>query len=403
MTTEKLQFLVIFIAMFVSNGLIAAPQELSEGSIEYFASPAPENSALSRVVSDKSGRIYLSWVSQEGDLARFEYSELMDNDWSNPETISEGDDWFVNWADFPMLSVNAGNMAALCLRLSAEGTYDYNKEASFFEAGTRNWSEARIIHDDGVNAEHGFVSMLPMGGGSTMFTWLDGRNTKREDGYGEMTLRAGGCDAAGKTLDEWELDHRVCDCCQTSSALTAKGPIVVYRDRSENEIRDTSMIRYINGEWTEPQSIHDDNWQISGCPVNGPSVSANEEQVAVAWFTAKGDTPKVQLALSADSGDSFSSPIVVASPKTNGRVGTAILDSGEIVVSWMDTTEEDAVIMLSLFSAEGKLLDNYEVAKSSASRRSGFPIIEEVGNSVYVSWTDISSSPQVKVARLVFE
>ena len=163
------------------------------------------------------------------------------------------------------------------------------------------------------------------------------------------------------------------------------------------------MIRYINGEWTEPQSMHDDNWQISGCPVNGPSVSANEEQVAVAWFTAKDDTPKVQLALSADSGDSFSSPIVVASPKTNGRVGTAILDSGEIVVSWMDTTEEDAVIMLSLFSAEGKLLDNYEVAKSSASRRSGFPIIEEVGNSVYVSWTDISSSPQVKVARLIFE
>ena len=403
MTTEKLQFLVIFIAMFVSNGLIAAPQELSEGSIEYFASPAPENSALSRVVSDKSGRIYLSWVSQEGDLARFEYSELMDNDWSNPETISEGDDWFVNWADFPMLSVNAGNMAALWLRMSAEGTYDYNIEASFFAAGTRNWSEARIIHNDGVNAEHGFVSMLPMGGGSIMFTWLDGRNTKREDGYGEMTLRAGVFDAAGKTLDEWELDHRVCDCCQTSSALTAKGPIVVYRDRSENEIRDTSMIRYINGEWTEPQSIHDDNWQISGCPVNGPSVSANEEQVAVAWFTAKDDTPKVQLALSADSGDSFSSPIVVASPKTNGRVGTAILDSGEIVVSWMDTTEEDAVIMLSLFSAEGKLLDNYEVAKSSASRRSGFPIIEEVGNSVYVSWTDISSSPQVKVARLVFE
>ena len=196
-----------------------------------------------------------------------------------------------------------------------------------------------------------------------MFTWLDGRNTKLEDGYGEMTLRAGVFDATGNKLDEWELDHRVCDCCQTSSALTAKGPIVVYRDRSENEIRDTSVIRHINGKWTEPESIHDDNWQISGCPVNGPSVSANEEQVAVAWFTAKDDTPKVQLALSADSGDSFSSPIVVASPKTNGRVGTAILDSGEIVVSWMDTTEADAVIMLSLFSAEGKLLDNYKVAK----------------------------------------
>ena len=79
------------------------------------------------------------------------------------------------------------------------------------------------------------------------------------------------------------------------------------------------------------------------------------------------------------------------------------MDSGEIVVSWMDTTEADAVIMRSLLSAEGQLIVNYKVAKSSASRRSGFPIIEEVGNSVYVSWTDISSVPQVKVARLVFE
>ena len=105
--------------------------------------------------------------------------------------------------------------------------------------------------------------------------------------------------------------------------------------------------------------------------------------------------------MSTDSGLSFSDPIVVESPNTNSRVGAVILESTEIVVSWMDTTDE-AKIMLSRYDIKGEFLDSTEVASSSASRRSGFPIIEAVGNSVYVTWTDISTTPQVKVARIDF-
>ena len=384
------------------NAVFSAPEQLGNYSLKLLSSPAPLNSSLSRIVSDELGQIYLSWVSQEDELARLAFSKLTEDGWSSPRVISEGTDWFVNWADFPFLSVNAGNIAAHWLRMSAEGTYDYDIEASFYSVNERSWSEARVLHTDGVSAEHGFVSMLPVDDESTLITWLDGRNTAVGDEYGEMTLRAGIFDAMGKTLKEWELDHRVCECCQTSSAMTAMGPIVVYRDRTVDEIRDISMQRYSDGEWTAPRPIHADNWRIAGCPVNGPSVSAKEEQVAVAWFTAKDDTPKVQLVLSPDSGDSFSAPILVASGDTNGRVGTTMLDSGEVAVSWIDTSEADTKIMLSLFSSAGELLNNIEVAQTRASRRSGFPIIESVGDTVYVSWTDVSDTPQVKVARVVF-
>jgi hypothetical protein len=214
-----------------------------------------------------------------------------------------------------------------------------------------------------------------------------------------MTLRAGIFDKSGANVSEWELDHRVCDCCQTSSAMTEKGPIIVYRDRSQQEVRDIYATRLVDGAWTLPQAIHNDNWQIAGCPVNGPSVAAMNKRVAVAWFSAKDDVPKIQLVLSTDSGLSFSEPIVVESPNTNGRVDTTILDSGNIIVSWMDTAGE-AKIMLSRYDINGELLSTTEVAGSSASRRSGFPIIEAVGNSVYVTWTDIDATPQVKVARI---
>jgi hypothetical protein len=396
---------VLFTGLFC-GGVVAAAEKSFSVSLELLPSPAPSNSSLSRLVSDEAGQIYLSWVSEENDSAQLAFSKLTDSGWTTPSVISEGADWFINWADFPVLSVNNGNMAAHWLRMSASGTYDYDIEASFYDDNNNSWSEARVIHTDGVSAEHGFVSMLPIskdGTEHTLITWLDGRNTKVGDDYGAMTLRAGIFDSSGKTLSEWEVDQRVCDCCQTSSAMTAKGPLVVYRDRSENEIRDISLIRYSDDEWTTPRTVYNDNWQINGCPVNGPAVSARDNQVAVAWFTAKDDTPKVQLALSSDSGDSFSEPVEVAGPETNGRVGTTILDSGAIVVSWIDTSEADAKIMFSVFSAEGKLLDAIEVAETSASRRSGFPIIESVGDSVFVSWTDVSEIPQVKVARINFE
>ena len=150
-----------------------------------------------------------------------------------------------------------------------------------------------------------------------------------------------------------------------------------------------------------PRPIHNDNWQIAGCPVNGPSVAAMKERVAVAWCSAKDDTPKIQLVISNDSGLSFSDPIVVESPNTIGRVGTVILESNEIIVSWMDTTD-GAKIVLSRYDIKGNFLDITKVASSSASRRTGFPVIAAVGNSVYVTWTDISITSQVKVARIDF-
>ena len=362
-------------------------------------SPAPANSSLSRVVADESGEIYLSWVSQDAEQATLAFARLNNEGWDAAQVISEGRNWFVNWADFPVLSVDSSGMVAHWLQMSATGTYDYDIRARFYAQDKATWTEARTIHTDGISAEHGFVSMLPLNDGTTLISWLDGRETVHSEPPGAMTLRAGIFDKSGANVSEWELDHRVCDCCQTSSAMTENGPIIVYRDRSQQEVRDIYATRLVDGAWTLPQAIHNDNWQIAGCPVNGPSVAAVNKRVAVAWFNAKDDVPKIQLVLSTDSGLSFSEPIVVESPNTNGRVDTTILDSGNIIVSWMDTVGE-AKIMLSRYDINGELLSTTEVAGSSPSRRSGFPIIEAVGNSVYVTWTDIDATPQVKVARI---
>ena len=107
-----------------------------------------------------------------------------------------------------------------------------------------------------------------------------------------MTLRAAIVSERGEVSKDILLDNRSCDCCQTTAAITTNGPVVIYRDRSEEEIRDISIVRQVEGKWTAPKVIHSDNWQINGCPVNGPKVASLGNNLAVAWFTAAGDQPK---------------------------------------------------------------------------------------------------------------
>ncbi len=403
------------ILLATSANLMAVNSELqtSGARLELLSSPASSDSSLSRIVTDAKGQVWLSWVTQKDQMSTLKYSKLKSGGWSVPKTISQGDDWFNNWADFPSLVVNESSMAAHWLRMSADGAYDYDIQAAFFDTDQDTWTEGVTIHKDGISAEHGFVSMQPMSNSLTFISWLDGRETRADESHesasvpehhsmGAMTLRAGVFGQTGEAVTEWELDNRVCDCCQTSAAMSSDGPIVVYRDRSNDEVRDIYITRYVDSIWTQPKAVYNDGWKIAGCPVNGPDVAATGNKVAVSWFTAKDDQPEVKLVLSGDGGKTFSPPVVVADGNTNGRVGTVILDSGNIAVSWMDKDGSDAKIMLSLYSGDGTLLETIQVAKSKASRRSGFPVIDSFGNTVYVTWTNIDDKPQVMVARVTY-
>ena len=371
------------------------------GPITEVEVPTGDNSSLPRLVTAANGQVYLSWVEKGTDKkSELKFSRLSTDSWERPQLIAAGDNWFVNWADFPSLSVNQNTMAAHWLQKSDLGTYDYDVRLSFSQNGGESWGQSLIPHKDGVAAEHGFVSMLPMANEETFVTWLDGRNTKNETAPNAMTLRAGFFDRNGATLQEWELDNRICDCCQTAAAMTSLGPVVVYRDRSENEIRDMSIVRLVGGEWTQPQPVAIELWEIAGCPVNGPAMSAQGLNVAVAWFTAKNGFAQVKLAFSANAGATFTTPVVVSEGATNGRVGISHLPNGDVAVSWMDTKDDKAQVMVARYDGMGILINKLQVAETSAERASGFPVITSQGEQVWMAWTETGESPQVKTAKI---
>ncbi len=311
-----------------------------------------------------------------------------------------------------MSAFGEGQLAAHWLQKSATGTYDYDVRVAISPDDGQNWGPSFIPHTDGVAAEHGFVTMLPLENGRIFATWLDGRNTKGEghdtgDGHGHgggpMTLRAAEFDANGQLFSEAELDARVCDCCQTDAAITSQGPVVVYRDRSKEEIRDISIVRQVDGRWLAPQPIHHDGWTIAGCPVNGPAIAAKGESVAVAWFTSASEEAQVKVAFSEDAGATFSDPIRVDDGENIGRVDIVLVEQGHAIVSWVEQLGDTGEVRLASVGPQGKLGKSWAATATDLSRQSGFPILEKIDqNRCLLAWTAVDSLTTIKSGIIAF-
>lgn len=375
-------------------------QDQPTAVVENLDSPADSVAAEPYLFTDKNGKVYLSWLHKSSDSGLLKFSVLNNEQWSDPKTIATGKNWFINWADFPVLAADGnGNLLAHFLEKSDSGTFTYDVKVTTSDNTGTSWSKPLILHDDGIKAEHGFVSMIPFREGY-FISWLDGRNTAMPEGsgnheghHGQMTLRGAIVDKQGKKTSEWELDERVCDCCQTSAAMTANGPVLIYRDRSADEIRDISIVRLVNGKWTSPQTIFANNWKITGCPVNGPRIDAKENHLAIAWFSSPEKDAQVNVIFSEDGGASFGKPIRLDEGKAVGRVDLVMLDSKSAFVSWMEGSEIKAAKVFSNGQKEPSIL----IAASSESRSAGFPQMTQSESGLVFAWTD----PAVKTIKTV--
>jgi hypothetical protein len=380
---------------------------------------ASEGSAEPNLAKGPDGTIVLSWLEPSGEKSRLRFSILEDSGWSAASTVAEGDHWFVNWADFPSVApVSESLWAAHWLSKKPGGPYSYDVSVSISRDGGMNWSEAITPHRDNTATEHGFVSLFPWQEGVGL-VWLDGRNSAgaemghahsaKQNEHGEsepagtgMTLRSAVITAGGEIKSETEMDPLVCDCCQTDVAITRQGPVAVYRNRDESEIRDIYIARAVDGIWQAGHAVHQDGWKVSGCPVNGPAIAAAADTVVVAWFTMAGDIPRVRFARSENGGRSFSQALNIAEQTPGGRVDVALLDNGNAAISWLDEAADGGdVLRIRIIHPDGSYGPEQNITGMASGRPSGFPQMVSDGNTLVAAWTVMQGeAPTIRTARL---
>jgi hypothetical protein len=365
------------------------------------------NNAQPSLVS-KNGSLSLSWISSDDEKkAALNFSQFKEGKWINPQTIVTGSDWFINWADFPTHAINEDLILTSHLKKSDSSTYTYDVVLNLQKLNGEKIKEDFILHSDGTKSEHGFVSIVSNNNKGFYVSWLDGRNTilKGPEGqHNPMTIRFAEVTNRGEIINEKELDSATCDCCQTSITGTDNGPVVVYRDRSENEIRDIYITRNINGLWETPVPVHNDGWRINGCPVNGPKVASNLNNLAVSWFTVSNGRPIVNLSFSKSNGEDFESPIKINDLDATGRVDVVFINAKEVLVSYIEGDDNGTFLRIKKVSIDGKVSVPITISEIDGGRNTGVPQLEKFNDQIVIVWTVFENGKnQLKIANLSLE
>ena len=380
-----------------------APLEF--GELRVLPAPAPPGSAEPNLARGARGAVYLSWIEQRADSGHaLRFSVLRGERFAAPRTVAQAarGEWFVNWADFPsLIAISESQLAAHWLQRTGTGRYAYGVRVARSNDGGASWSAPVTPHRDASESEHGFASLF-RDGDNLGVVWLDGRKhaSARAEADAEMSVRFATISPTGRPGVDQEIDGRACDCCQTAVASTSHGLVLVYRDRTAQEVRDIAIMRYHQGKWTAPRVVHRDNWVIPACPVNGPAVAALRNRVAVVWFTGAQDEPRVHLAFSANAGESFSDPVRIDAGAPAGRVDVQMLSDYSVLVSWLERVGDRAEVRVRRVYANGRKGEARTVATSSAERASGFPHMIWRGKDVVFAWTEAGRPSRVKAALL---
>ncbi len=406
-------FLLFLLVLFSFNGCEIENNEVRQ---HHECFQLQKGSHLPRL-NKSQNQLLLSYVnSSHSKIDTLAIYAFEDDQWIGPNLETYGENWFINWADFPsVVPVDSFMKSSYYfyhwLQYSGEGTYDYDI------IGYIQYPMALTfpgkLHLDSITAEHGFLSSAALPDGTLQVSWLDGRFTKQDlgaaagadkvekqadhhgHGDGAMTLRTANLPFGN---GETELDHRVCDCCNTATVATDSLVMVAYRDRSEHEIRDIAYVINAskpveNSEWSTPKLVHADNWEINGCPVNGPALAANAKgDIAIVWYTAANEDARLQFARYDVANDRFSAPTLLDDDDPLGRVDIQLAEDGTAFVTGLAATENPDSAALTLWTVDLRgNVAREQLTITSAARSSGFPKIALFEDKLYWARTVVGA------------
>jgi hypothetical protein len=379
---------ILSLLMITALGQAAQPAT----KIGNIANPAALGAQSPRFAVLPAGAILMSWVEPVPDGHALKYGVLRDGRWTHKGEAARGNDWFVNWSDFPsVVPIDESFWVAHWLvNKDGENTYHYDIAISVSRDAGITWSAPRPPYRS-ATAQYGFATIFPVHGSAGVI-WLDGRDRRKRDRGGKsvFTLRYARIHRDGSMDSEQIIDSSTCTCCWTTVSVTPTGPVAAWRGRTENEIRDHRVARLLGDKWSAPTPLGKEGWEIDGCPVNGPMLSARGMQVAAAWFTAQGDRPRVNAAFSTDGGQSFGQTMEVDGKNPTGRVGLGWIDDRTAVISWVtapDLATMKSHLVLRKLYTDGSSSRLIRLAEISAGRDSGVPQMVADGSNFLFSWT----------------
>jgi hypothetical protein len=294
------------------------------------------------VAADPRGGFYLAYVERKGGANNVMLRHSTDGQtFSVPVCVNDLDgDATVRNENPPKVIAGTQGNVYVCWA-NERGKWKGDIRFARSTNGGKTFSPAITLNSDGAGepAGHAFQSIAIDKHDRIYIAWIDERNKQKGDRGAEVWLSVSTDQGRTFSRDRSILSD-VCECCRTSLQIDAAGNLyITYRmvPRVGPMCRDIILARSVDGGKTFAQTVVSyDKWEISGCPVAGPSFSFDKTgNLAVVWFMGGGEHPGLYYATSTNKGKSFSARQPLDLRQQMGKhAHTTILSDGRIFVAW---------------------------------------------------------------------
>lgn len=209
---------------------------------------------------------------------------------------------------------------------------------------------------------------------------------------------------------ERELTKGVCYCCKTALAAGADGKLyAAWRHVYPGNVRDIAftMSRDDGQTFAPPSRVSRDEWEIAGCPDDGPAMAVGADGVAhLVWPTVVGG-PEPEGALfyaSTRDGQTFTARQripTLGSPKP-GHPQIALASDGRVIVAWDEIVS--GVRRAATVSARltGTTLTFSRPQMLATDLPSAYPILAQTNDGLLMAWTrGPAATSVIAVQRMV--
>jgi len=271
------------------------------------------------VAADDEGRVVLAWAAQSSESERTLYlarstdggkSFLAPVPWRKVpiykySSAAKGQREAMSYSThvLPRLVASRGEIVLGWVEAIGGGPAVAYFIARSTDGGQTFGAPARIHGPDA--SRPGFTALSAAPDGSLLTAWLDGRNRGQQPFFAAKPANSAGFEPE-RMVYAGPDGTGICPCCDVAAVRLPDGRDLVAFRNSDGGHRDIYLASgRAGGPFGKPAPLWLDNWELEGCPHDGPSLVLAGNRLWAAWMSAFSGRNRVYVASSGATDLSF--------------------------------------------------------------------------------------------------
>jgi hypothetical protein len=336
------------------------------------------------------GTLWLAWIAGGQVLVASSGDE--GHSFSEPVQITR-EKLDLDWGPDSRPKIVVDREGRIALAFSFFKDKSFNGQVLFTRStdGGKSFAEPQPITPDKESQR--FETLALDADGTVFAAWLDKRNRAAARDSGQKYEGAGLVFAVSKDggtsySDAVMVKDNTCECCRIAVAFDGPGkPVVLFRNIFEGSMRDHAITAF--KDLTTPGEVHRvsvDDWQLSACPHQGPSLAIAPAGTFHAVWSTNGKVRKgLFYARSADGGQTFSDPLPIGQADHAPSRPYVLAGPGELALVWKEFDGEKTTVDLMVSHDDGQ---SWSAPRTIATTTdaSDHPLLISDGRHTYLSW-----------------